>query len=265
VAQELVGDLKQVQLSPDVAFSLEVVRPAELQVEPPLTGSMPAGVIGLNVNGLMYNGGYSRKNMFGLTLQYAEFLTSLITALLAEHSGELWLIPHTFAAVGNVESDPDASTRVRESLPPALQERVRIVTKEYDAHELKGIIGQCDFFIGSRMHSCIAALSQGVPCVGVAYSMKFAGVFESVGMEEWVVDGREFSNSEAIARVLELYHRRDEVREDLARRADDARKQLKEVFREIVESCSDTSGNVGHPRESGQVHPVPTGPDKVPK
>ena len=47
----------------------------------------------------------------------------------------------------------------------------------------KAVIGQCDFFIGSRMHACIAALSQGVPCVGVAYSMKFAGVFDTVGME----------------------------------------------------------------------------------
>ena len=238
VAQELVGDEKQVRLSPDVAFSLEVVRPAEIELTPPLSGSMPPGVIGLNVNGLMYNGGYSRKNMFGLKLDYTEFLTELATSLLAEHPGELWLVPHTFSAPGDVESDQDASVRLRESLPAALQERVRIVIKEYDAHELKGIIGQCDFFIGSRMHSCIAALSQGVPCVGVAYSMKFAGVFESVGMEEWVVDGKEVGNSAAVARTLELYRRRDQVREDLAQRADDARKQLKEVFREIIQTAT---------------------------
>ena len=66
-----------------------------------------------------------------------------------------------------------------------------IVDREYDQHEIKGVIGMCDFFVGSRMHACIGALSQGIPCVGVAYSMKFRGVFESVGVADWVVDSRQ--------------------------------------------------------------------------
>ena len=99
---------------------------------------------------------------------------------------------------------------------------------------MKGVIGQCDFFIGSRMHACIAALSQGVPCVGVAYSMKFAGVFESVGAGGWVVDGREVGNDEAVARILELYGQRDALRGPLGQAAEDARAQLQVVFRRLL-------------------------------
>ena len=233
-AQALVAPGREILLSPDVAFSLDVCRPDAVVTDPPLSGPVPPGVLGLNVNGLMWNGGYTRDNMFGLKMDYAGFLKQLLPLLLDEHAGEVWLIPHTFAETGGVESDPAASHQLRDSLPVALRPRVRIVTREYNQHEMKGVIGQCDFFIGSRMHACIAALSQGVPCVGVAYSMKFAGVFESVGAGGWVVDGREVGNDEAVARILELYRQRDALRGPLGQAAEDARSQLQVVFRRLL-------------------------------
>jgi polysaccharide pyruvyl transferase WcaK-like protein len=172
--------------------------------------------------------------MFGLKLDYPAFLTELVTALLREHPGEMWLVPHTFAPDGSVESDPEASRKLRDSLPAELRGRIRIVAREYDQHEIKGVIGHCNFFIGSRMHACIAALSQGIPCVGVAYSRKFAGVFESVGMGEWVVDGRHVGTRDAVERIIELYHRRDAVRADLRQNADSARERLDAVFQALV-------------------------------
>lgn len=239
VAQDLLGEMAQVRLSPDVAFSLAVTRPDKIALEPVLASSDIGSVVGLNVNGLMYHGGYTRDNMFGLKLDYAAFLTELVIALLKEHDGELWLVPHTFAPAGDVESDQDASRLLRESLPPSLRSRVRIVAAEYDQHEIKGVIGCCDFFIGSRMHACIAALSQGIPCVGVAYSMKFEGVFESVGMGGWVVDGRSVDNAQATARIVELYRQRNNVRQILGRRADEARDNLRAVFGQIFAKASE--------------------------
>lgn len=235
VAQELVGSSRNVLLSPDVAFSLEAIRPEHPELEPPLSGQVPSGVVGINVNGLMYHGGYTRNNMFGLKMDYPGFLRKLLLGLLEEQSQEVWLVPHTYAADGDVESDPDASRQLLNSLPGELRKRVRIVTAEYDQHQVKGVIGMCDFFIGSRMHSCIAALSQGIPCVGVAYSRKFQGVFESVGMEDWVVDGREANDEEAVRRILLLYAKRDDVREKLRRNASDARERLTGVFRNLMD------------------------------
>lgn len=229
VATELVG-ARQIVISPDVAFSLKPIAPIEIALEPVIKDAMPAGVIGININGLMYNGGYTRNNMFGLKLDYVAFLPRLITSLLEHSSSEIWLVPHTFGKMGSIQSDPEAAQRVRAGLPTHLQTRVRLVMGEYDQHEIKFIIGQADFFIGSRMHACIAALSQGIPCVGVAYSMKFAGVFESVGMKEWIVDGRDSSTESAIARILDLYRQRNTVRAGLVHRSAAARSQLKSVF-----------------------------------
>lgn len=234
IAGELVGSRLEVELSPDVAFALHAEAREVVAMDPPDAGAPTARTVGLNVNGLMFNGGYHGGNMFGLQLDYRAFLPALASALLSDPAVDLLLVPHTFAQAGDPESDNEACAQVRDMLPDELQARVRIVAGEYDAHQLKGVIRQCDFFIGSRMHSCIAALSQGVPCVGVAYSMKFAGVFESVGMGDWVVDGRTTDAGQAVASILGLYESRDLVRDRLAMSSDQARHRLREVFERIV-------------------------------
>jgi colanic acid/amylovoran biosynthesis protein len=241
IAQELIGAGREVLLSPDVAFSLTAVVPNSIELDPPreasAIGNQQSGMgwpstqpIGLNVNGLMFNGGYTRNNMFGLSLDYAEFLAKLVAALLAEHPGELWLVPHTYAPRGSVESDNEASEKLRAGLPAALRNRVRLVTGEYDCHQIKGVIGQCDFFVGSRMHACIAALSQCIPCVGVAYSRKFSGVFAVVGMEDWIVDARNSTEGAAVAQIISLYRRRSAARQGLMTHLTQARRSLKDVF-----------------------------------
>jgi colanic acid/amylovoran biosynthesis protein len=239
VAQGLTRPGQAVLLSPDVAFALH----ADVMDQALFDGAstpepVPSDAIGLNVNGLMFNGGYTGKNMFGLKMEYRSFLTQLATQLLAVHPGPLLLVPHTLAPAGDVESDNDASRLLKESLPPTLQSRVRIVTGNYDAHQLKGIIARCSFFAGSRMHSCIAALSQGVPCVGVAYSMKFRGVFESVGLADWVVDGRTTDNDTAVATTVRLYQQRAAEAPALARNAQAARAKLREIFAGVIGSVS---------------------------
>lgn len=234
IAQELVGGRVEVKLSPDVAFALYPRVPEIMELDPPLASGLPRDTIGINVNGLMLNGGYSKGNTFGLKLDYGSFLRQMIVVLLATYPADILLVPHTFAIAGDPESDNHACWQLREDLPSELRSRVRIVTGDYDAHELKGIIGQCGFFIGSRMHSCIAALSQGIPCVGVAYSMKFKGVFGSVGMNDWVIDARHVDNESAESAILNLYSSREAARTILSKNADLARARLQEVFGKIV-------------------------------
>jgi polysaccharide pyruvyl transferase WcaK-like protein len=48
----------------------------------------------------------------------------------------------------------------------------------------------CGFFIGSRMHACLAAISQCVPTVSIAYSSKFITVMKTFSMGHYVADPR---------------------------------------------------------------------------
>lgn len=235
LAQALARPDQTVALTPDVAFALHSDPMDKIQIDTsPEPLPIPPDTIGLNINGLMYNGGYTGRNMFGLKLDYRRFCRELVIRLLEIHSGPILLVPHTYAAPGDVESDDEACRQLKASLPTSDQARLWVVTGEYDAHQLKGIIRQCEFFAGSRMHSCIAALSQGVPCAGIAYSMKFKGVFDSVGMGDWVIDARSETEDTAILAVIARYRKRQQVGEKLKEESESARNELMAAFSMIL-------------------------------
>ena len=226
---------KVLRFCPDVAFTLEAKVPQHLSFSPPPpTDRSGKEFIGLNLNGLLFNGGYTRNNMFGLSFDYREFAERLAANLLERTSAHLVLIPHTFAPPGHVESDPEACRAVFSALKERFAGRIHLLEGNYDPSEMKGIIGFFDFFIGSRMHACIAALSQGIPTVGVAYSRKFKGVFGSVGMEETAIDARSLTLEEAISKTMEIHRRREEVRRILRGKVLEAKFELNGIFLSLM-------------------------------
>lgn len=226
--------LAKTKFCPDVAFTLDSVLPANPTIEPPLDKDRKYPLIGLNINGLMYNGGYSGENMFDLNIDYREFTYRLIEKLLEEVDVHVVLIPHTFAPSGNVNSDPDACRDALSRVSARYRNRIHLLTGEYDVHEIKGIIGLCDFFIGSRMHACIAALSQKVPTAALAYSPKFAGVFDSAGVPGSVIDCTRTSAAAATKTVIDNFRNRSSIKRSLEGSIAGLTSQINQTFLEML-------------------------------
>jgi len=207
----------KVSFVPDVAFVLDARKPEHLDIEPS-AGMRAQGlvVVGLNISGLLFNGGYNRDNMFGLSCNYRELIIAVAETLLQEQNVSVLLIPHVFPLADNIiESDPDACLKIYEQLRYKYKGRILLVKGKYDQGEIKYIIGLCDFFIGSRMHTCIAATSQCIPAVGLAYSGKFQGVFETVNLRECVVDMRSLKDAHILEKIRLIFRNRDEIRRQL--------------------------------------------------
>jgi colanic acid/amylovoran biosynthesis protein len=75
----------------------------------------------------------------------------------------------------------------------------------YSASEAKALIRSLSWFAGSRMHATIAGLSSGTPTVGLAYSLKFSGVFASAGCSQSSLDLRELSTEAAVEASMSLF------------------------------------------------------------
>jgi len=170
--------------------------------------------------------------MFGLKSHYPEFIRSLLENILSKDDESLvLLVPHVFPPAGyEVESDTGACEKICEQLGAEFVRRIILVKGPYDHKEIKYIIGSCDFFIGSRMHACIAALSQCIPTVGVAYSGKFAGVFESIGLLDCVADARVLDERGLIEKVWSVFQRRDVIRKHLEQVIPQVRENIQSVF-----------------------------------
>ena len=66
------------------------------------------------------------------------------------------------------------------------------------------------------MHSTIAALSSGDPTASIVYSDKAAGVFESCGQRDQVIDPRTKTTGAALDHFIASFQGRDEARARLA-------------------------------------------------
>jgi len=207
----------KVRFVPDVAFVLDARRPEHIDIEPSADlraqGSI---VVGLNISGLLFNGGYSRNNMFGLRSDYRELIYAVIEMFLKRQKVSVLLVSHVFPPANNtVESDSEACFKMYECFRKTYPGKIFMVKGEYDQSEIKYIIGLSDFFIGSRMHACIAAISQGIPAVGIAYSGKFYGVFEGIGVADCVVDAGNYDKKQVLEKVESIFERKDKIRENL--------------------------------------------------
>ena len=172
-------------------------------------------LVGLNVSGLLYIGGYTRSNMFGIKTDYRRLIHDLIDFFVVMHGAHVMLVPHVLGTGEGGESDVIACRKIYDNAGDSTRAHLHLMEEEYDQHEIKALIGRCDFFVGSRMHACIAAISRCVPAVGLAYSGKFYGVFESVGMEKLVIDMRKCNLKDIIKTVDQTYQNRTELREKL--------------------------------------------------
>jgi polysaccharide pyruvyl transferase WcaK-like protein len=73
-------------------------------------------------------------------------------------------------------------------------------------------IQSCRFFIGSRMHACIFALSSCVPCIGIAYQPKFFGLFEQYEIRRYVSPFQAVSTDWLCSALDSILSREDEIR-----------------------------------------------------
>jgi polysaccharide pyruvyl transferase WcaK-like protein len=190
----LIGDLRTPKiLATDVAFRLPFERPV-----------VDRGKIhvGLNVSGLLFNGGYNRRNMFGLRADYPALVGSLMRYFTAISNCRVHLIGHVNSDTHAVEDDRRVALALTEEYPGTV-----LAPQFRSPSEAKGYISGMDFFCGSRMHACIAALSSGVPVLPIAYSRKFRGLFGTLGYHHYA-DCQSDKTEDIVSKVIEAFENR---------------------------------------------------------
>lgn len=211
---ELRGEQrKKIRFGYDLGFQVPPARRLNLEISQLPPGAVTnSGLIGINISGLLWNEG--RK--FNLSVDYRLFTIRSVEYFLETTSSPILLVPHV-ASRGNGDDDLGATQEVIAHFAKTHPQRVGTAKVGLLYDETKGLIGQCDYFMGARMHACIAALSQAVPCTALAYSGKFEGVMASVGANTITIDLRNTDIDAALKAVITNYQKRHKLRENLHR------------------------------------------------
>ena len=180
-------------------------------------------LIGVNVSEFLYE----QSAEYGLATSHPELIAAAVDWALSHERTRVLLVPHVvklplppgnqtaFWKRWNQRTDTVACETVFEQLRGRYGDRIACLGGPYTAPQTKYFIGQCDFFMGARMHACIAAISQCVPTMVMAYSKKAAGVMGRIGVGDVVADLRILDLPQCMEQLDTLFNQRAAIRNRL--------------------------------------------------
>lgn len=132
------------------------------------------------------------------------------------------------------QSDIDTAKHIKNTMNVSHQNRFIIKENDWSPYQIRSIIGQMDFFIGTRMHSNIFALSECVPTLAIAYEKKTNGIMATVGMDKYVLDIDEISESQITNKVNLLIDNSNNIKSILRKKNQELQKEILTVIMEKI-------------------------------
>ena len=158
-------------LTTDAAFLIEAETPPGL--EPCAAGAVRVG--------LTARRWFRRESA---QLRYEGVLAAFVDWLITEEKAEVVFVPQVTHALADDDDRAVARRIVGRLRHPG---GAQVLEAELRPGEIKGLCGRMTYFVGTRMHSNIFALSMGVPVLAIACQPKMSGLMEQLGLLEWTV------------------------------------------------------------------------------
>lgn len=233
--------IENIVMIPDTAFVLEPagkIRIKQILTKENVTRNRK--YLGVNISILLM---HRFKNI--LNLDYSMFMAEIIEYLSQKYKTHILLIPHQIypnclKTSEKILSSYDGDDRyaIKEVMKKIKDKSVvSPIMGEYGPNEYKGVISNCDFFIGGRMHSVIGAISEGVPSVIMQYSHKAFGVMDMIGLKQYVWDIKS-PKEDLIKTINTAWHLRETLRTDIKNRMLNIKKEAYKAGEALVNALN---------------------------
>lgn len=217
---------KNVFVRPDLAFLLDPV-PSQIakeiiKNEGIHNGSRP--IIGFTVTRQIASFDPSVNASSESAYQkHINMFANAIDTLINELKCTVVFVPHCIGFAEELD-DRIVATNIMEICRN--REHVKVINNEYNAGELKGLIGQCDLFVGERIHSVINAIVMGIPSIAISYSKdQRLDIIRSAYNNDAICFSDNLDESILLSRIYMLWDTKEQARKDLNAKINNIRKQ----------------------------------------
>ncbi|WP_048198240.1 polysaccharide pyruvyl transferase family protein [Methanocella arvoryzae] len=157
--------------------------------------------------------------------RYVKIIASILDDLIVKTGGTIVFIPHVF---GSSDSNNDRQTHKKINDSMKLKDQTLLIDTEYSAGELRGLIGNCDFFIGARTHALISAAMTCVPFIGLEYeSFKTRGILgRMLGFDRYVYNIQEMDEGSLKRLILDCWDQKSSIRQELEQKLPGIRERV---------------------------------------
>jgi len=172
-------------------------------------------------------------------------IARLLDKLIEEFDSTIVFVPHSIEPYGYRDDRIVAKDIHRLMLNKNM---TRVITREYSAEELKGLLGQFDLFISCRVHAAIGALSMGTPSCIVArpWDRRVYNIIgKMVKQEKWIFNVENLDADKLFALVSDLLGVSDKIREGLPHIVSTVKEKALlngRLLKALLNSCFKTAG-----------------------
>jgi colanic acid/amylovoran biosynthesis protein len=140
--------------------------------------------------------------------EYENTMAAFFDILIRKYSINIFYIPQVIAKQFD-DDDRKSANRVRELM--VYKTSFYIISDNLHPFQLIKLVGKMDYFVGTRMHSNIYALINGVPTLAIEYEYKTRGIMEDLDLEEFVFSINDLSSEALFDKFSTMMLNREDI------------------------------------------------------
>jgi len=138
--------------------------------------------------------------------RYKKIMAQIADYVISELNAKVLFIPQWYGLFSDIPLIKEIISLMR------FKDKPYVISEDYLADELHGILGEMDFLIATRYHSAVLGSAMNVPCVTIVYEHKARGFMRALELEEFTLDIKELSFEDLVQKVDEIWAKRDQIK-----------------------------------------------------
>jgi len=139
---------------------------------------------------------------------YKNSILEMMKNYINKNNAYFVFVPQVTAATND---DTIVAKQIRGLLDDKDKEHFIILEDDLSPEDIKSLIGNFNYFIGTRMHSNIFATSMKVPTVAIAYEKKTNGIMETVGLSDYIIEMDTINSDQLIEKIDKCIKNKQEI------------------------------------------------------
>ncbi len=162
-----------------------------------------------------------------LFAKYRQTMASVLETLLVEYNAAIFFMPH---ALDDLKISELIAGKIKGI-------NVFVLKNDYSTYELRKLYGCMDIFIGTRIHSDIFALGEGVPTIALAYEIpKGFGIIRMLGGDEVILNVANLNRDGFLEKINKVIKNHTEIKQYLMHRTNDLETTISNNFEKILKN-----------------------------
>lgn len=156
-------------------------------------------------------------------IKHSQMIADVLDYIIETKNAQIIFLPHSIGLEEHLD-DRILSEHIFEKC--SYKENIKVIKTEYSPEELKSLMGECDFFIGERLHSVIGAMSMKVPSLVLSNKSDMRlQIIRELGQYKSICYIDDLEVTELIYKIEEMWENREIIMNELEKQIQIAREK----------------------------------------